>query len=52
MHSLVFPMGLYEGNSFVFISPDELKMPKKIKSFLEENNIEYRETQSYSEGII
>ncbi len=50
-HSLVFLMWLFENIEFVFISPDELKMPKKVLSFLKEKNIKYSETSDYREGI-
>ena len=42
-------MGLFDDVEFVFISPDELRMPEKVISFLEEKNIIYRETQDYGE---
>lgn len=50
-HSLVFLMGLYENIEFQFISPEELKMPEKVTSFLNEKNIFYNETQDYAKGI-
>ena len=50
-HSLVFLMGLYKGVSFKFISPEELKMPEKVTSFLKENNIHFEETINYKTGI-
>lgn len=50
-HSLVFLMGLFDGVSFSFISPTELKMPEKVISFTEENNIPHMQTSNYEEGI-
>lgn len=50
-HSLVFLMWLFEGVSFSFISPEELKMPEKVTDFLQEKNIPYYETSNYSEWI-
>ncbi len=50
-HSLVFLLWLFENVEFVFISPDELKMPNKVISFLDENNIKYTQTDNYRDGI-
>lgn len=50
-HSLVFLMWLYENINFRFISPVELKMPKKVIKFLQEKNIPYTETTDYKEWI-
>lgn len=50
-HSLVFLLWLFDDIEFTFISPDELKMPEKVISFLDENNIKYRETKDYKEWI-
>ena len=43
IHSLVRALNRYENVKFVFISPDELKMPEQFKSFIDENN--YSETR-------
>lgn len=51
IHSLVFLMWLFDNISFVFIAPEELQMPKKITSFLDEESISYVETQDYAEWI-
>jgi len=40
-------MSLYENTEFTFISPVELKMPRKITDFLEQNNIKYEEINDY-----
>ncbi len=50
-HSLVYLMWLFENIEFTFISPKELKMPKKVIEFLEEKNIKYSEITDYKEGI-
>lgn len=45
VHSLVTAMARYAGIKFVFISPEELKMPEYIKEeILQKNKIEYVET--------
>ena len=46
VHSLVRALSRYEGVNFIFISPEELKMPSYIKEeVLEANNIPYREVE-------
>lgn len=46
VHSLVRALARYEGVNFIFISPEELKMPSYIKEeVLEANNIPYREVE-------
>ena len=50
-HSLVFLMWLFENIEFVFISPDELKMPKKVTSFLVEKGIKFSELKDYKNWI-
>lgn len=44
-------MGLFQNVSFTFIAPEELKIPKKVTEFLDEKNIPYTETDSYTNGI-
>ena len=45
-------MSRYEGNKFVFISPDELKIPDYIKTdVLDRKGVEYEETRSLEESI-
>jgi len=44
VHSLCFLLGLYKNIRMVFVSPDELKMPEKVTSFLKEKGIPYEET--------
>ncbi|MDD5770153.1 MAG: aspartate carbamoyltransferase [Candidatus Gracilibacteria bacterium] len=50
-HSLVYLMGLFENITFTFISPEELKMPEKVISFLDEKNIKYSKINDYKQGI-
>ncbi len=46
VHSLVRALARYEGVNFIFISPEELKMPSYIKEeVLEVNGIPYREVE-------
>ncbi len=49
IHSLVKAMHRYEGTKFIFISPEELKMPTYIKEILDPNS--YTETNNLDEGI-
>lgn len=49
IHSLVRQMNRYENVKFVFISPEELKMPKQFKETLDPNC--YTETTSLTESI-
>ena len=52
VHSLVAALSRYENVKFVFISPDELKMPKYvIENVLEKNGLPYVETASLEEAI-
>ena len=46
VHSLIKALSRYENNSFVLISPKELKVPDYIRDeVLNKNNIEYREVE-------
>ena len=46
VHSLVRALARYEGVKFIFVSPEELKMPSYIKEeVLEANGIPYREVE-------
>lgn len=52
VHSLVGAMSRYEGVKFIFISPDELKIPEHVRTeILEKNNIPYEETASLEEAM-
>lgn len=43
VHSLINALVRYEGIKFIFISPDELKVPDYITDMLKEKNIPYEE---------
>lgn len=43
VHSLINALIRYEGVSFVFISPEELRIPDYIKDNLEKNHISFKE---------
>lgn len=50
VHSLITAMSRYEGNSFVLISPEELKIPGYIKKdVLVKNDIPYKETDNWDD---
>lgn len=52
VHSLVTALSLYKNIKFVFISPDELKMPEYIKTeILDKKNIKYVETNDLESSI-
>ena len=52
VHSLVTALSRYENIKFVFISPDELKMPQYvIDNVLKKNGLPYVETASLEEAI-
>ncbi len=50
VHSLLYAMSHFSP-SFNFISPEELRLPKEYKEYLNRNNIPYTETGSLSESI-
>ncbi len=43
VHSLINALVRYEGIKFIFISPEELRVPDYITDMLKENNIPYEE---------
>ena len=51
VHSLVNAMARYKGTKFVFISPDELKMPEYIKEAIQQQGHAYYETNNLDEVI-
>lgn len=51
VHSLVKSMSRYKGTKFIFISPDELKMPKYIRENIQEQGHAYYETNNLDEVI-
>lgn len=52
VHSLVNALSRYEGIKYVFISPEELKLPRYVKEqALKANGIPYEQTTSLEEAI-
>lgn len=51
VHSLVLALSRYPGIKYVFISPDELKIPEYIKSMLREKGQTYEEVRKIEEVI-
>ncbi len=51
VHSLVKNLSRYPGVSFVFVSPQELKIPQFLRTHLEENGIPYSETTDMEDAI-
>ena len=52
VHSLVNALARYTGIKFVFIAPEELKLPRYlVESTLEKNNLPYQETTSLEEAL-
>ena len=51
VHSLINALTRYDNISFVFISPDELRVPDYITELLEEQNIPWRATRRLDESI-
>ena len=49
-HALLQAMSHFNP-TFIFTSPDELKMPAEYKTFLDERGIPYRETSSLEDGL-
>ena len=52
VHSLVSALARYQGIKFVFISPEELKLPRYlIENTLEKDNLPYEETTSLEDAM-
>lgn len=50
VHSLVAAMSRYTGIRFVFVSPEELKLPRYVKEqYIKEKNIPYTQSASLEE---
>jgi aspartate carbamoyltransferase catalytic subunit len=50
VHSLITAMARYKGNSFVLISPEELRVPGYIrKDTLDRNGLSYKETDDWND---
>ncbi|MCC8163502.1 MAG: aspartate carbamoyltransferase [Lachnospiraceae bacterium] len=45
VHSLVRALARYKGVNFIFISPEELRIPDYMKEMLDENGLPYREVE-------
>ena len=51
VHSLVNALSRYTGIHFIFISPEELKMPNYINESLQKKGLPYEETESLEEAM-
>ncbi len=51
VHSLTKAMSRYPGNTFIFISPQELQIPNHLKLQLDKEGIPYREVERLEEVI-
>ncbi len=51
VHSLSFLLGLYKNVRFTLISPEELTMPEKVTSFLDEKKIPYTVANDIAAGL-
>ena len=51
VHSLVKNLSRYPGISFVFISPEELRIPESLRTFLDARNLRYTETCGMEETM-
>lgn len=52
VHSLVKAMARYKNNKFVFIAPNELRIPDYIKEELKTKNIEFKEVTKMEEVLV
>lgn len=51
VHSLIDALSRYEGISFIFISPEELRVPEYILDKLKKKNIPFKESIHLEDGI-
>ena len=51
VHSLISAMSRYSGVKFVFISPEELKVPSYVKESLNEKKIPYEQTTDFEAAM-
>ena len=51
VHSLCYLLGLYKDVQFTFVSPEELKMPEKVTSYLQEKGMRYTEVDAIADGL-
>ncbi|NLE19607.1 MAG: aspartate carbamoyltransferase [Clostridiales bacterium] len=51
VHSLLEALSRYEGNRFVMVSPEELKVPSYVKQHLKNNHVPYTQTTDLSQAL-
>ena len=51
VHSLIHAMSMYENNSFVLVSPEELRIPDYIRQEMIKHNISFIETEDLQRAI-
>ncbi|GHV33035.1 aspartate carbamoyltransferase [Clostridia bacterium] len=51
VHSLARNISRYNGVKFIFISPEELKIPAFLRAYLDENGVEYAETTDMRDAL-
>lgn len=51
VHSLTFLLGLYKDIRFVYVSPEELPIPEKVRTFLQEKKIPFEETAEFGAAL-
>ncbi len=51
VHSLVKNISRYEDINFIFVSPEELKIPNYLATYLEENNVKYKEMSVLEDAV-
>jgi len=51
VHSLIHAMKMYAGNSFILVSPEELKVPDYIKEELSKSGVKFTETKDLNQSI-
>lgn len=51
VHSLTFLLGLYKNIRFVYVSPEELPIPEKVRTFLQEKKISFEETSAFEAAL-
>lgn len=51
VHSLIMAMSRYSGIEFFLISPEELRVPRYLREFMDNNNVSYTEVETIEEVI-
>jgi aspartate carbamoyltransferase catalytic subunit len=51
VHSIIYVLKLYKPKKILFISPEQLKMPKEYLNMLDKTGIEYKETADLNSNI-